>query len=65
LVIRAIPALDLASKKKQPPHIMKKLMEEFEKMGKQGEGIEELLKKLPDEVANNRSSMARNGGIHA
>jgi hypothetical protein len=34
-------------------------MEEFEKMGKQGAGIEELLKQLLDEVASNRSSLAR------
>jgi hypothetical protein len=34
-------------------------MEEFEKMGKQGAEIEELLKQLLDEIASNRSSLAR------
>jgi hypothetical protein len=59
LVIRAAPALDLALKKKQPPSIEKKMMEEFEKMGKQGAGIEELLKQLLDEVVSNCFSMAQ------
>jgi uncharacterized coiled-coil protein SlyX len=60
LVIRATFTLDLAPKKKQqPPQIEKKFMEEFEKMEKQGAGIEELLKQLLDEVVSNRSSMAR------
>jgi hypothetical protein len=59
LVIRANPALDLAPKKKQPSKIKRKLMEELKKMGKQGVGIEELLKQLLDEAASNRSSMAR------
>jgi hypothetical protein len=49
LVIRATPVLDLAPKKKQPPQIKKRMMEEFEKMGKQGAGIKELL----DEAASN------------
>jgi hypothetical protein len=34
-------------------------MEEFEKMGKQGAEIEELLKQLLDEIVSNRSSLAR------
>jgi hypothetical protein len=34
LVIRVDPVLDLVPKKKQPPQIEKKLMEEFEKVGK-------------------------------
>jgi hypothetical protein len=59
LVIRANLVLDLAPKKKQPPQIEKKLMEEFEKVGKQGAGIEELLKQLLDEAASNHLSMAR------
>jgi hypothetical protein len=33
LLIRADPVLDPAPKKKQPPQIEKKLMEEFEKVG--------------------------------
>jgi hypothetical protein len=41
------------------PQIKRKLMEEFEKMGKQGAGIEDLLKQLLGEAASNRSSMAR------
>jgi hypothetical protein len=35
------------------------MMEEFEKMGKQGAGIKELLKLLLDEVASNRSSLTK------
>jgi hypothetical protein len=57
LVIIALPTTALASKKKQTPQIEKKLMEEFEKMGKQRPGIEELLKQMLDEVASNRSSL--------
>jgi hypothetical protein len=59
MVIRAWSIADLALKKKQPPQIEKRLMEEFEKMGKQGAGIEELLKQLLDEVVSNRLSLAR------
>jgi hypothetical protein len=33
-------------------------MEVFEKMGKQGAGIEELLKQLLDEIVSNSSSLA-------
>jgi hypothetical protein len=53
-----LPIIDLASKKKQQHQIKKKLMEEFEKMGKHGVGIEELLKQLLDEVTSNRSRLA-------
>jgi hypothetical protein len=35
------------------------MVEEFEKMGKQGAGIKELLKLLLDEVASNRSSLTK------
>jgi hypothetical protein len=35
------------------------MMEEFEKMGKQGAGIKELLKLLLDEVASNHSSLTK------
>jgi hypothetical protein len=59
VVIKAGSIADLASKKKQPPQIEKRLMEEFKKMGKQGARIEELLKQLLDEVASNHSSLAR------
>jgi hypothetical protein len=58
LVIRALPISDLALKK-QPPQIKKMLMEEFEKMGKQGAKIKEFLKQLLDEVVSNGSSLAR------
>jgi hypothetical protein len=44
MVTRAWSITDLALKKKQPPQIKKRLMEEFEKMGKQGAGIAKLLK---------------------
>jgi hypothetical protein len=40
-------------------------MEELEKMGKQGVGIKEWLKKLLHEVAINRSEHGSNGGIDA
>jgi hypothetical protein len=57
--IRATLVLDLAPKKKKPPQIEKRMMEEFEKMGKQGARIEELLKQLLDEAASNRSSLTK------
>jgi hypothetical protein len=59
VVIRAWSIADLALKKKQPPQIKKRLMEEFEKMEKQGARIEKLLKQLVDEVMSNHSSLAR------
>jgi hypothetical protein len=49
----------MVPKKKQPPQIERKLMEEFEKIRKQGAGIKELLKQLLDEAASNRVSMAQ------
>jgi hypothetical protein len=55
LVIRATSVLDLAPKKKQLPQIKKRMMEEFEKMGKQGVGIKELL----DEAASNRLCLTK------
>jgi ribosome biogenesis protein Tsr3 len=53
------PLLNLAPKKKQPTQIEKKMMEKFEKMGKQGVGIEEILKQLLDESVSNSLSMAQ------
>jgi hypothetical protein len=44
VVTRAWSIAHLALKKKQPPQIKKRLMEEFEKMGKQGAEIVKLLK---------------------
>jgi hypothetical protein len=59
MVIRAWSIDDLApKKKKQPPQIEKRLMEEFEKIVKQGAEIKELLKQLLDEVVSNCSSLA-------
>jgi uncharacterized protein HemY len=53
------PTLNLALKKKQPPQIEKKMMEEFKKVAKQGAGIKELLKQLLDEAVSNLLSMTR------
>jgi hypothetical protein len=49
----------LAPKKKQSLQTEKRMMEESEKMEKQGVGIEELLKQLLDQAASSRSTMAR------